>query len=204
MFVSNERLYLPQLPGAENESKAVSSIMHTTPLLGTEATKKTVVSRATTADVLYFATHGAAIPDDPLSGFLALAGAPEEAGRWSAKEIQSMDLSRTNLAVLSACQTGLGGVHPAGIIGVGRAFTLAGVRWVVMSLWNLDDKATSDLMQNFIRELAACKSSACLPAVALRRAMLTEKNLNPDPRVWGPFVVFGVPSGSRLKDPKVP
>jgi len=199
MFVSNERLYLPQLPGAEDESKAVSQIMHTTPLLGGEATKKTVESRARTADVLYFATHGAAIPDDPLAGFLALAGAPEEGGRWSAKEIQSMDLSRTNLAVLSACQTGLGGVHPAGIIGVGRAFTLAGVRWVVMSLWNLDDKATSELMQNFIGELASCKSNAaCLPAVALRRAMLTEKNLNPDPRVWGPFVVFGVPSGSRL------
>jgi hypothetical protein len=199
-FKSSRDLYLPQLPGAEEEAKAVSAIMRTNPLLGADATKKTVESRARTADVLYFATHGAAEPDDPLSGFLALAGAPDESGRWTAKEIQSLDLSRTDLAVLSACQTGLGGVHAAGIIGVGRAFSLAGVRWVVMSLWNVDDRATAGLMQDFVQRLASCKALYdCAPAVLLRKAMLNEEKLNPDPRTWGSFVVFGVPSGSSLQ-----
>jgi hypothetical protein len=199
-FKKSSGFYLPQLPGAEEEAKAVSAIMRTRPLLGADATKKTVESRARTADVLYFATHGAAEPDDPLSGFLALAGAPDESGRWTAKEIQSLDLSRTDLAVLSACQTGLGGVHAAGIIGVGRAFSLAGVRWVVMSLWNVDDRATAGLMLNFVHKLAICKALYdCEPAVVLRKAMLSEEKLNPDPRVWGSFVVFGVPSGSSLQ-----
>jgi hypothetical protein len=196
-------LYLPPLPGAEEEARAVASIMHTTPLTGNDTSIAAVESLVKSADEIYIATHGAALPGDPLSGFLALAGAPEESGRWSAKQIQSLDLSKTDLAVLSACQTGLGGIHAAGVIGVGRAFTLAGVRWVVMSLWNVDDKTTSDLMQAFITNLATCTTvHDCVPAEALRKAMLSEKSRNPDPKAWGPFVVFGVPNGKRLKTAK--
>jgi len=198
-FHNTGSLYLPQLPGAEQEARAVASIMHTAPLIGDEAGKAEVESRAGSAGEIYIATHGAAMPNDPLSGFLALAGAPDESGRWTAKEIQSRDLSKTDLAVLSACQTGLGGVHAAGVIGVGRAFTLAGVRWVVMSLWNIDDKATSELMQAFVSNLAGCETvHACVPAQALRKAMLAERNSNSDPKSWGSFVVFGVPNGKRI------
>ncbi len=198
-FQSADGFYLPPLPGAEEEAKAVASIMQTKPLIGNDASKEVVESRAKSADAIYIATHGAAMPDDPLSGFLALAGAPDASGRWSAKEIQGLDLSKTDLAVLSACQTGLGGIHAAGVIGVGRAFTLAGARWVVMSLWNVDDKATSELMQDFVRGMAACSTvHACLPAEALRKAMLAERSRNPDPKAWGAFVVFGVPDGKRL------
>lgn len=199
-FTSDTNLILPQLPGAEGEARAVGRLMNTKPLLGAAATKEAWQSLAPHADVIYLATHGAALPSDPLSGFLALAGAPGEPGRLSALEIQHMNLTSTDLAILSACQTGLGGVHAAGIIGVGRAFTLAGVRYVVMSLWNVDDAATSGLMQSFIREVAACNSkSSCLPAVALKKAMATERKQNPDPRMWGSFTIFGVPTGARLR-----
>jgi CHAT domain-containing protein len=198
-FGSSGNLYLPPLPGAESEARAVASIVHTVPLIGEDATKAIVAQRARSADFIYIATHGAALPGDPLSGFLALAGAPDPSGRWTAREIQTMNLRATDLAILSACQTGLGGVHAAGVIGVGRAFTLAGVPWVVMSLWNVDDKATANLIQDFVSEMAACKTlHACLPAEALRRAMTTERLREPDSKKWGAFVVFGVPSGRHL------
>lgn len=203
VFHNTASLSLPPLPGAEEEARAVASIMHTKPLIGSDASIAAVESRAQSAEEIYVATHGSALSGDPLNGFLALAGAPEESGRWSAKEIQSLDLSKTDLAVLSACQTGLGGIHAAGVIGVGRAFTLAGVRWVVMSLWNVDDKATSDLMQAFVTNIASCNSfRECIPAEALRKAMLAERSRNPDPKAWGAFVVFGVPDGKRLKTVK--
>jgi hypothetical protein len=198
-FASDNVLPLRPLPGAQAEAVSVAEIMHTEPLLGAAATKEAVIARARMADIIFVATHGVAHPRDPLSGFLALAGAPNATGMWTAKEIQSLDLSRVKLAVLSACQTGLGGVHDAGIIGVARAFSLAGVNWVVMSLWNVDDAATSHLMQRFVHELADCKTrGSCLPAVALRKAMLESSKVYSDPRLWGAFTVFGLPNGAPL------
>jgi CHAT domain-containing protein len=196
-FKPNDDWVFPPLPGAEAEAKAVAAIMGTRPLLGAEAKKETIAERARTSDLIYFATHGVALPRDALSGFLALAGAPDDAGRWSAKEIQALDFSKTDLAVLSACQTGLGGSHAGGVIGLARAFALAGVPWVVMSLWSVDDAATSELMQDFMRELQKCDTrQSCLPAVVLRSAMMKAKD-HLEPQLWGSFVVFGVPSYYR-------
>jgi CHAT domain-containing protein len=198
-FMPDRSLSLPPLPGAQAEAIAVSELMGTKPLLGTEATKPEIVARAKESDVIYIATHGMALSDDPMSSFLALANAPEAQGRWSAKEIQSLDLRKTDLAVLSACQTGLGMAHAGGVIGVGRAFASAGVRWVVTSLWNVDDTATVDLMTRFVANMGSCKNvTECLPATALQTAMADTRKIYPDPKLWGAFVVFGVPSGARL------
>jgi CHAT domain-containing protein len=106
---------------------------------------------------------------------------------WTAREIQQTRLS-ARLAVLSACQTGLGKAHDAGIIGLARAFQLAGVPRVVMSLWSVYDDATAELMQAFARHLRAHA-----PAEALRQAMLEVKRHRPDPTEWASFVIFGTP-----------
>ena len=76
-----------------------------------------------------------------------------EQGWWTVKEVQETRIRETEIAILSACQTGLGKVHDAGIIGLARAFQIAGVPRVVMSLWSVDDAATSELMQAFIKHL---------------------------------------------------
>jgi CHAT domain-containing protein len=62
-----------------------------------------------------------------------------------------------------------------------------------MSLWSVDDDATSQLMQGFVSRLKSCKDEGCLPPEALRAAILQFKTLHPDPKLWAPFVVFGVP-----------
>jgi CHAT domain-containing protein/tetratricopeptide (TPR) repeat protein len=108
-----------------------------------------------------------------LSG-VVLAGAnlPETPGRGivTAEALVGLDLSGLQLAVLSACETGLGEVAGGeGVFGLQRAFHLAGTRNVVASLWQVDDEATAALMTLFYRYLWEQK----LPAVqALRQAQL--------------------------------
>jgi CHAT domain-containing protein len=92
------------------------------------------------------------------------------------------------LVVLSACQTALGGFHAAGVVGIARAFQLAGAPRVVMSQWKVGDEPTEKLMRLFAVELAKH-----FPSEALRRAMIALRAEDPTPGAWAPFTVFGVP-----------
>lgn len=94
-----------------------------------------------------------------LSG-LALAGAntrdaaSEDDGILTADEIAALPLSGVDLAVLSACETGIGKVtHGDGLIGVQRAFQIAGARSTISSLWKVNDHATQILMTRFYQNL---------------------------------------------------
>ncbi|HTU19456.1 MAG TPA: tetratricopeptide repeat protein [Gemmataceae bacterium] len=89
----------------------------------------------------------------------------------TASEVGSLDLRGTELVVLSACQTGLGDVAGGeGVLGLQRAFHVAGARSVVASLWKVNDRATAALMKCFYDNLWRKKMGA---AEALRQAQLT-------------------------------
>lgn len=179
---------VPALPGAREEARSVAELLHGEALIGEAAQKSEIAARMPKAGLLYFASHGIADPDDPLDGgFLMFAGDSSENAFMTAREVQSMRLS-ADLAVLSACQTGLGQQHEGGTIGLARAFQIAGVPRVVMSLWSVSDAATQALMQEFSRLLPEQA-----PADALRHAMIETRTRFPDPALWGAFTLFGTP-----------
>jgi CHAT domain-containing protein len=105
---------------------------------------------------------------------LVLAGAnkPSTPGRGllTGEGLIDLDLSGLRLAVLSACESGLGDVASGeGTFGLQRAFHLAGARDVIASLWKVDDEATAALMALFYRNLWQKRMS---PVEALRQAQL--------------------------------
>jgi tetratricopeptide (TPR) repeat protein len=116
---------------------------------------------------------------------------PSEDGILTAEEVQSLDLRGTELAVLSACETGLGqGYYRQGVLGLQRAFHAAGARAVVASLWKVDDAATCVLMEQFYTNVWVKK----MPKLeALRRAQLAVLN---DPGLvrarWAELVKRGI------------
>jgi CHAT domain-containing protein len=96
-----------------------------------------------------------------------------DGGLLTGEAIAGLDLSRLELAVLSACETGLGEATTGeGVFGLQRAFHLAGCQNVVASLWKVDDEATAALMALLYRHLWDSKEPKS-PLEALRQAQLT-------------------------------
>ncbi|MEP6512891.1 MAG: CHAT domain-containing protein [Parafilimonas sp.] len=107
-----------------------------------------------------------------------------EDGILTAYEIAQMDLSNTNLAVLSACETALGDLQGnEGVIGLQRAFKMAGVKQMIISLWRVSDKQTVELMRMFYKNWLNGESTRD----ALRSAQLKMKEKYP-PYDWAAFV----------------
>jgi CHAT domain-containing protein/tetratricopeptide (TPR) repeat protein len=114
-----------------------------------------------------------------LSSGLVLSGANSDPGKGvlTAEEVMGLDLRGCELCVLSACETGLGKVSGSqGVQGLQLAFHTAGVRTLAASLWQVNDAATSVLMEEFYANLWQKKLSR---AEALRQAQLTALK-NPD------------------------
>src|SRR5262249_23629800 len=86
-------------------------------------------------------------------------GLPDEAedGLLTAEDVVGLDLLDTELVVLSACDTGLGEIHVGeGVMGLRRAFIVAGARTLVMSLWKVPDLATAFLMDRLYANRLTC------------------------------------------------
>lgn len=181
---------LPSLLGAEQEAKEIASLLNTQPLLGSQATKATVMQQMSTAPIIHLATHG--LLDDLGTGIPgAIALAPNDThqpndGLLSAAEIAQMQL-RAELVVLSACDTGQGLITGDGVIGLSRSLITAGAASVIVSLWAVPDAPTAELMTEFYRQLNLTGNKA----QALRQAMLKIQKEHPNPKNWAAFTLIG-------------
>ena len=110
-------------------------------------------------------------------------------GILSANDIARLDLSNTDMVVLSACQTGQGKATSEGLYGLQRAFKKAGVGTIVMSLWSVSDKTTSEFMTIFYERLAD-KNNAWNKRKAFEEAKEIIRKKHPDPFHWAAFVML--------------
>lgn len=120
------------------------------------------------------------------SDTLSQLGASEN-GILTALEVSNLQLKKTNLVVLSACETGLGSIEGTeGNFGLKRGFKLAGVEQMIVSLWSVPDKETMELMSLFYSDLA----QTLHPVQSFEKAQMEMRKKYPtEPYKWAGFVL---------------
>ena len=180
-----ERKY--DLPNAQTEAVAVAALFpDSRALIRADASKSAVKELANGFSMLHFATHGRFDSGSPLSSGLYLAKGSEADGVLTVGDLYSLRWD-VDLVTLSACETGLGKIaNGDDVIGLTRGFLYAGSRSIVASLWEVDDAATSHLMQSFYRNLEGHNKRE-----ALRLAQIETRQLYPQPWYWAAFNILG-------------
>lgn len=202
---------LQYLPASLKEVEEISKKYGVKPFTGKTADELSFRSRqGKRDDILHISTHGFFKEDeahqtgyDPLfSTGLFFAGAnrawqqdesinidPDNDGILRGSEIAMMNLTGCRLAVLSACDTGLGQEEvDEGVYGLQRAFKLAGVDKIIMSLWPVSENATSYLMEHFYDYL---KNGQQIEDAFREAQQETRKDKRfSSPRFWGAFVLL--------------
>ena len=199
------------LAGSEKETAEVASLWDRAAgalrLSGAAASESAFKRHAPSRKVLHLATHAYSLPERCGPGGrsgLVLAGANHHAdpatsgggedGILTAEEIAALDLSGVELAVLSACDTGVGQVLDGeGVVGLRRAFDLAGARTLVTSLWPVDDGAARVWMRGLYEKRLSGLSTVDSVRAASLDLLRAQRALGrtTHPYFWGSFVAAG-------------
>jgi len=217
--VDFRKVHFDPLPGTAAEAEGIhKALPKATVVTGEAATREALLSLAKPS-ILHIATHGFYLAQekpkqetagnrgleldttrgtpegtgsaDPLlrSG-LALAGADGGSGILSALELASIDLTGTKLAVLSACETGLGDLMSGeGVFGLRRALVIAGAETQVVSLWQVDDEATRTMMVEYYTKLESGAGRS--EAMRATRLKMMQQSSTAHPFFWASFLVSG-------------
>ena len=172
-----------RLVHATDEAKFVAGLFdEATVLTGEAADAGSLRTACADADVLHLACHAEFRSDNPMFSALQLVDGP-----FTVQDAETLPL-RQGIVVLSACETGVAAYSRGDeMIGLVRAFLVAGASRVVASLWPVDDAVTMQLMAAFYRSLRAGNS----PAHALRVAQLDVMQAHPHPFHWAAFTLYG-------------
>jgi len=177
------------LPWASKEIQRVRAIRPAVTMLeGQQATKGRFLRLASQFHDLHLATHGVLDPSMPEHSYLLMAGDDDADRRLGIDQIAGLSF-RSGLAILSACETAVGERVPgAALITLAAAFSQAGSRSIVASLWKVNDSATADLMVDFHRSLRTLDRAA-----ALQRAQVIMIRTPDDrhPYYWASFILIG-------------
>jgi len=145
---------ITDLPNARISVQKIADLLTGQAFLATEATKQQFIDKANQFKVLHLATHGFLNDENPLYSNLVFANIVDSIDHsLYAADLYNIELN-ADLVVLSACNTGTGKLQKGeGVMSLSRAFTYAGSKSLVMSLWEVPDKSTSMLMQYFFKQL---------------------------------------------------
>jgi CHAT domain-containing protein/Tfp pilus assembly protein PilF len=193
------------LPGTGAEVGSIRRLFgdRATLLLGAAASETAFRRAVPEYGIVHLASRGVLNKQNPLFSYIQLVSGGEDDGRLEVHEVFGLALA-ARLVVLSACETGLGSGAladvPAGDdwVGLTRAFLLAGADNVLATLWQVDDRATARLMNEFYRSLTHGEDAASALATAQRRLLATRGTATP--LAWAGFALVGAGetrSGSR-------
>ncbi len=179
-----------RLPGNKLEVSRIGALMDGEVFVEQQAKKSDFLKEASSAGFLHLAVHGELDAFSP--SYSRLWFGDEESEALTAMEIYDLPL-RAHLAVLSACNSGLGDpFFGNGMLSLAQAFRMAGVGSTVMSLWEVPDRESAEIMEYFYLHLKGGSSKD----EALRQAKLTylENQIDPalkHPYYWAGFVILG-------------
>lgn len=186
---------LPRLPFADKEIEGIQSIFSKYILglfRGRSATEENFKNFAPHAQIIHIAAHQIIDENHPFSSKIILAANGldnEKYGSLNVGELLDMKLNG-DLVVLSACQTGKGGkfIMGDGFRSMAQGFYLAGIPSVVMTMWNVEDQQSCELMKLFYQNLYVGQSKSEALANA-KREML--KRGNRHPYFWAGYILQG-------------
>lgn len=176
------------LPNAEDEAKAIASLLPKSHILTRRAASETSFKKqAGEFNYLHVASHGLFKADNALESSLILAKDGENDGTLTVRELYQTRLN-ADLVTLSACETGLGKTLSGDdVLGLTRGFLYAGASNIVASLWEVADDATALLMKEFYQNL----KNGSNKQEALRKAQLNLRKTHPSPFFWAAFYLTG-------------
>ncbi|HKV35583.1 MAG TPA: CHAT domain-containing protein [Pyrinomonadaceae bacterium] len=187
--------FLSDLKDAVGEARQIrASYDHGRVLVGPAATKQNILFEMPKSDVVHLALHSIEEPRAEMHSKLVLT--KEQNGSsdvLEAGEIYELNLPRTRLIVLSACQTAVGRYYGGeGTYSFARAFLVSGVPVIVASLWPVDSEATARMMISFhqIRRQQHVSTAEALRRAQLKMIVETDPRLR-HPYYWAAFSVFG-------------
>ncbi len=189
-----ENDHLDDLPGTEQEVNNIAKLFTADAMIakGNDA-NESLIKSGKLADFryLHFATHGVVDEESPELSRIFLQSASSEDGNVFSGELFNLKLN-ADLAVLSACQTGLGKFSKGeGVIGLSRALVYAGARSIMVSYWSVADESTSELMTDFYKRLLQQSIPNFREALQQSKlAMIAGKKYSA-PYYWAPFVLIG-------------
>lgn len=185
---------LEEIMGAEQELEALARRFGSGKfLVGKDATEANFKVLSPKYDIIHLAIHGRGDVEKNFSSSLYFRSKYDSVddGELHAYELYGLKL-KAMMAVLSACESGLGkGYKGEGMISMASAFTYSGCENILMSLWKVNDQASTVLMDDFYHQLLEGETID----EALRKAKLSylesADELSADPKIWAPLVAYG-------------
>ncbi len=192
---ATDSVRLTPLHFAQEEVKRISGLVQGRALIGNSAKESQFKKNAAKYKYIHVASHSLVNDRDPLYSQLIFApeaeGDSTEDGILHTYELYHMKLN-DNVVVLSACKTGTGAYQKGeGIISLARGFIYAGASGVLMSLWEVADKSTSDIMYYFYDELSGGKSRSEALREAKLRYLTNADAFMANPYYWAGFSYLG-------------
>ena len=162
--LSNASYTLMPLPGVQKEVDAIAKTVTTDIYRGSAATEENFRQLSARYDILHLAMH--AYINDSLPAYSRLAFSPvdneedlQKDGWLNTADVYNLDLQNVRLTVLSACNTGIGKMQKGeGLMSLARGFLYAGCPSIVMSLWEVEDNAGTQIMTSFYKNLKSGKT----------------------------------------------